>query len=266
MTSDLVKISKHGGVATIALNDPRRRNMLSAKMIDAIDGAFEAVEADPSVRCVVLTGEGESFCAGADMASLRAASEGNFEAVESVYGGFLRVLRSPLATIAAVNGPAVGAGFNLALACDVRLAGRNALFDTRFAQLHIHPGGGHAWLLARAVGQQRATLAALFGEKWTAADALDAGLVAAVYGDDLTDSAVALGRRLDGQDPTFVRRLTSTIRNALTTVDHAEALDHEAREQRWSTTQEAFKLGVRAIEEQISQRRNVSGDPVPATK
>ena len=104
---------------------------------------------------VVLTGAGKAFCAGAELSVLRAAADGDFDSVRPVYEGFLRVLRSPLPTIAAVNGPAVGAGFNLALACDVRLAGRHAIFDTRFTQLRLHPGGGHTWLLARARARRR---------------------------------------------------------------------------------------------------------------
>ena len=81
----------------------------------------------------------------------------------SIYEGFLRVLRSPLPTIAAVNGPAVGAGMNLALACDVRLAGASARFDTRFVKIGLHPGGGHVWMLERAVGPQAAAAMVLFG-------------------------------------------------------------------------------------------------------
>lgn len=148
----------------ISLNNPDRRNVLSAPLVRAIGDAMDDAESSESVRCVVVTGEGRAFCAGAELGTLRAAADGDFASVEDVYSGFLRVFRSPLPTIAAVNGPAVGAGFNLALACDIRLSAREAVFDTRFAQLHIHPGGGHAWMLARAVGPQRAMLACLFGE------------------------------------------------------------------------------------------------------
>lgn len=255
--TDLVSVDRAGGVAVLTLQVPQRRNVLSAPLVRAIGSAFEQVEADPGVRCVVLTGAGAAFCAGAELDTLAAAARGEFDSVREVYEGFLRVLRSPLPTIAAVNGPAVGAGFNLALACDARLAGASAVFDTRFAELRLHPGGGHTWLLARAVGPQRAVLADLFGEVWDADAALAHGLVAAVHPDDeLLDAAVALGRRLDAQDGEFVRRLTATLRSASDgRTDHATSLAAETETQEWSSTQPAFLAGVRAIQERIAARR-----------
>jgi enoyl-CoA hydratase len=254
MSKELVKLARHGGVALLTLNVPEKRNVLSADLVHAIAQRFDAVEKDDSVKCVVLTGEGTAFCAGAELSTLRAAADGDFDTVRVVYDGFLRVLRSPLPTIAAVNGPAVGAGFNLALACDVRLAGESALFDTRFAKLRLHPGGGHTWLLARAVGQQKAMLANLFGEVWKAERALEAGLVAEVHPDDaLVHAAVAKGQLLDEQETTYVRTLTDTLRRALTTSSHAEALAHETMAQEASAHRPAFKAGVAAIEAQVKK-------------
>lgn len=256
MTASEVTVTHHGGTAVISLEAPQRRNSLTTAMVQAVGDAFDRLESDESVRCVVITGSGGSFCAGADLRSLRAAAAGDFDTVRGVYDGFLRVLRSPLVTVAAVSGPAVGAGFNLALACDLRLAGKSARFDTRFAQLRIHPGGGHAWLLARAVGQQQATLATLFGEVWSSTKALEVGLVAEVHDDDdLLAEALALGRRLDDQEPVFVRKLVSTIRQALVMQTHDDALEHETAAQHWSTTRSAFADGVRAIEESIAATR-----------
>jgi enoyl-CoA hydratase len=249
----LVTVDRHGGVGVLTLNAPRHRNILSAEMVADIGRAMDDLEADPDVRCLVVTGAGSAFCAGAELATLSAAADGDFGPVEQVYQGFLRVLRSPLPSIAAVHGPAVGAGFNLALACDVRLAGPGAVFDTRFAELRIHPGGGHAWLLARAVGRQQATVACLFGEVWDSAAALRVGLVAGVVQDPVAD-ALALGHRLDRQEPAYVRTLTATMRDALTTPEHAVALDAETAAQRWSTTRSAFREGVRAIEHRIGRK------------
>ena len=171
---DLVTLDQRGGVAVVTLNDPARRNAFSGPLVHALAAAMDRAERDEATRCVVVTGAGSAFCAGAEVATLRGAANGEWDDVETVYQGFLRVRDCPLPTIAAVNGPAVGAGFNLALACDVRLAGPGALFDTRFTTLRLHPGGGHAWMLARAVGQQQATLACLFGETWDARAAVQA--------------------------------------------------------------------------------------------
>lgn len=255
--TDLVSIDRHGSAAVVTLRQGARRNVLSAPLVEAIGAAYDALEADATVNAVVLTGEGPAFCAGAELSVLRAAADGAFDDVRKVYDGFLRVLRSPLPTIGAINGPAVGAGFNLALACDVRLAARRAVFDTRFAALRLHPGGGHAWLLARAVGEQQAMIATAFGEAWTAERAERAGLVASVHDDDaLREAAVALARRMDGQEPAFTRRLVGTIRSALGTRTHDEALAHETDAQAWSTTRPAFLEGLAAIEAKVGRPKS----------
>jgi enoyl-CoA hydratase len=256
-----VLVRRAGSVGVLTLNVPDRRNALSAGLATAIGTALDELEADESVHALVLTGNGATFCAGAELAVLEAAADGDFAAVRGVYAGFLRVLHSPLATIAAVNGPAVGAGFNLALACDVRLAGERARFETRFTDLRIHPGGGHAWMLIGAVGPQRATLACLYGEVWDAYRARDLGLVAEVHPDcELVAAAVALGRRLDGQETEYTRRLVASLRSAATTAEHGAALAHETAEQEWSTTRPAFREGLRGIRRRIAGVNTVVDD------
>lgn len=253
MTEAEVLVERHGGAAVLTLNAPRRRNVLSAAMVAGVRAAFDELEADPGVTCVVLTGAGSAFCAGAELSTLEHAAEGDFEPVRFVYDGFLRVRESPLPTIAAVNGPSVGAGFNLALACDVRLAGESARFDTRFTALRLHPGGGHTWLLSQAVGSQQATLAVLFGEVWDAATARERGLVADVVPDaDLLPTAIALARRLEGHDQEFVRRVTATLRLAGSGAGHAEVFAAETQAQAWSLGQPAFLTGLAEIRQRIS--------------
>jgi enoyl-CoA hydratase len=255
--TDLVLVERHGGTAVLMLNAPRRRNVLSAELVAAVGRAIDGIEADPDARCLVVTGAGPAFCAGAELSTLEAAADGDFDRVRAVYDGFLHVLHCPLVTIAAVNGPAVGAGLNLALACDVRLAGESAVFDSRFAKLRIHPGGGNLWMLSRAVGTQRATLATVFGERWDAHAALAAGLVAAVHPDGkLVESAIALGLRLDEQEPAYIRRLIQTTRESSSLADHAEALAAETRAQEWSTTRPAFRDGVAAILAEFKRHRD----------
>ncbi len=101
-----------------------------------------------------------------------------------MYEGFLRIARSPLPTLAAVNGAAVGAGMNLALGCDVRLAARRAKFDTRFLQIGLHPGGGHTWMFRRIAGPQATMAAVIFGEVLDGAEAERVGLVYRCVDDD----------------------------------------------------------------------------------
>jgi enoyl-CoA hydratase len=252
-----VLLDRVGAVATITLNAPERRNVLSAAMVSAMQDAIEQAENHPNVRALVLTGAGSAFCAGAELDTLEQGAAGNFDRVKSVYDGFLRVLHSPLPTIAAVNGPAVGAGFNLVLACDIRLAGPKARFDTRFAALRIHPGGGHTWLLTRAVGAQQAMLASLFGEVWDAEQARERGLVAAVHPvDELLDTATALGERLAAQGRKYVLTSTAVLRQAANgTSTHEDVLAAETTAQQWSMTQPEFLEGLAAIRASIARSR-----------
>ena len=176
--------------------------------------------------------------------------------VRAVYDGFLRVLESPIPTIAAVNGSAVGAGFNLALACDLRMASESACFDTRFAALHLHPGGGHTWLLTRAVGAQHAAMACLFSEVWDAETALARGLVAAVHsGHELLPAAISLASRLDALDQEFVRKLTATLRLAASGASHAEVMAMETAAQRWSLREPSFLAGLAEITSRVGRNR-----------
>ena len=171
--SDLVLVDVADHVATVTVNDPDRRNAVTAEISAALRAAIIAAEANTDVHAVVLTGAGRAFCAGADLTALGEAAE---DGLRIIYDGFLAVADCTLPTIAAVNGAAVGAGLNLALAADVRIAGPAALFDPRFQKLGIHPGGGATWMLQRGVGPQVARAALLFGKRFDADEAVRYGL------------------------------------------------------------------------------------------
>ncbi|KKW64543.1 enoyl-CoA hydratase, partial [Mycolicibacterium elephantis] len=170
--SDLVLVHIEDRVAVVTVNDPDRRNAVTFDMSVQLRAAVDAAEANPDVHALVVTGAGKAFCAGADLSALGEATE---DGLRKIYDGFLAVANCALPTIAAVNGAAVGAGLNLALAADVRIAGPAALFDPRFQKLGIHPGGGATWMLQRAVGPQVARASLLFGMRFDAEAAVRHG-------------------------------------------------------------------------------------------
>jgi enoyl-CoA hydratase len=178
--SDLVLYSVDDHIALITVNHPAKRNAVTAAMSAQLRAAVERAEADTDVHAVVVTGAGRAFCAGADLSALGEATE---QGLLAVYDGFMAVGNCTLPTIAAVNGAAVGAGLNLALAADVRIAGPAALFDARFQKLGLHPGGGATWMLQRAVGPQVARATLLFGMCFDAHAAVAHGLALSVADD-----------------------------------------------------------------------------------
>ena len=238
-----VHVERRGRVEVITIDDAERRNILSAELVAGIVSAVDAAEADDGVGAVVITGAGKAFCAGADLGDLAAMGSGERdpESVTGVYEGFLRVLNCSLPTVAAVNGPAVGAGFNLALACDLRIAGEAARFDSRFLSIGIHPGGGHTWLLDRAVGPQAAAALDLFGVRIDGARAATIGLAWECVSDDtLLDRAVEHAQRAAEAPRDLSIRTKATLRNAHPTSNHPEALANELVDQVWSFSQPWF--------------------------
>src|SRR6188474_261109 len=205
----LVNVDVADGVATLTLNNPDERNTLTAPMVTEIVAAMDAAEADDAVGAVVVTGAPPAFCAGANLGNLAESDAGS---LGSIYEGFLRIARSPLPTLAAVNGAAVGAGMNLALGCDVRLAARRARFDTRFLQIGLHPGGGHTWMLRRIAGPQTAMAAVVFGEVLDGGEAERVGVVWRCVDDgDLLGAAHALAARAAGAPRELAVRAKATI-------------------------------------------------------
>src|SRR6187549_3318997 len=179
--SPLVLTDIADGVGTLTLNNPDERNTLTAAMVAEILAAMDAFEADDGVGAIVVTGTPPAFCAGANLGNL---AEATGDSLGTIYEGFLRIARSPLPTLAAVNGAAVGAGMNLALGCDVRIVADRAKLDTRFLQLGIHPGGGHTWMLRRIAGPQTTFAAVVFGEVMDGQEAERVGVVHRCVADD----------------------------------------------------------------------------------
>lgn len=248
----LVQLSIRNGVATLTLDNPTERNTLTAPMVAEIVDAMDRAEADDSVGAVVVTGAAPAFCAGADLGNL---AEATGDSLGTIYEGFLRIARSPLPTLAAVNGAAVGAGMNLALGCDVRIAGRSARFDTRFLQIGIHPGGGHTWMLRRIVGPQTAMAAVVFGQVLDGAEAERVGLAFRCVDDDQLLSVAQAMAETAAAAPRELAVVTKATIAAMADVgDHPAAVGRELEPQLWSTRQPWFAERLAALRNRISSR------------
>ncbi len=242
-------MDRHDQVAVLTLDDRDRRNALTAGLVADIVAAFDMLEADPETTAVVITGAPPAFCAGADLGDLTALgdvdrADNDPAAVRDIYDGFLRVLRSPLPTVAAVNGAAVGAGFNLALACDVRIAGTSARFDARFLTIGLHPGGGHTWLLERALGPQAAAAMVLFRERLDGQQAFERGLAwRCVPDDELVDVSVTFAAQAASVPSELTAATKASLREAPWATSFDGHLAVELRRQVWSLKQGWLDLG-----------------------
>jgi enoyl-CoA hydratase len=253
MTDSIV--SEHAdGVALLTVDAPGSRNALTLELAAQLAAAVEAAERDESVHAVVVTGTPPAFCAGADLSALREADELGLRAI---YQGFLAVARCALPTIAAVGGAAVGAGLNLALATDVRLAGPRAKFVARFLELGLHPGGGMTWMTQRLAGPQQAAAMTLFGEVLDAEAAVRAGLALRVV-DGGHDALVAAARELAAPAVAAPREvLLATKRSLRATAAlaaHADAVDVEIEPQLASLASPAFAERLAAMRARIGSR------------
>ena len=238
-------------VAVLTLSYPERRNALNIELSGKLVDAVRAAVADDGVGAVVITGEDPAFCAGGDLAELARADPAT---LHTVYAGFLAIAQCPLPTIAAVNGAAVGAGLNLALACDLRIAGPRAKFDARFLSLGLHPGGGYTWMLQRLLGPQAAAALTLFGDVLDAAEAARIGLVHRVA-EDVLPAAVELAGRAAAAPRDLVVATKATMRLTAGAMSHAEAVEIEVRAQAESVRSEQFQERLAALQAKIRAAR-----------
>jgi len=235
-----------GPVAVVELNDPHRRNAISLEMAEELRSELGSLAVDLSVRALVVTGRGGTFCSGADRAVLQEADETRLRAV---YDAFVAVRDFPLPTIAAVNGPAVGAGLNLALACDVRLAGGSAVFDSRFVHIPIHPGGGHTWMIHRATNAQVVAAMVMFGTALSGADAVRVGLAWECVGDsELLDRAVQMAHQVSDAPRELLVSIKRTSREVPELTTHPEATEVELARQLTSIATVDYRSGIGAAQ------------------
>lgn len=239
--------SRDGGVRLVTLTDPDRRNAMGDEMGAELRAAAEAIAADGEARAVVVTGEGSAFCAGADLPAMfgdpqRPVAD-THAYLQGYYGAFLAVRELAIPTIAAVNGPAIGAGLNLALACGLRIAGRDATFGATFARIGLHPGGGCTHFLVEALGPSRALRTLLLGDVLDAERAVDWGLADGPE-DDALEAALDLAGRIVAVDPALARHIVKAVRIAAGTRDLEAVLAYETWAQAASASSQTLQSWV----------------------
>src|SRR5205085_11759292 len=191
MSDSPVLVAQQGAVLTLTMNRPSALNSFTSKMHDQLRARLDEAAADPTVRCLVLTGAGRGFCAGQNLADPRvapgpegAAPKDLAVVIDRLYKPLVLQLRSmPVPVIAAVNGVAAGAGANLALNCDLVIAARSASFIQAFSKIGLVPDTGGSYFLPRLVGTARAMGLALLAEKLSAEQAAQWGLIWTVVDD-----------------------------------------------------------------------------------
>jgi enoyl-CoA hydratase/carnithine racemase len=214
-----LKISRDGAIVTLTMNQPTTRNALTgnsavAEFVQACDD----IRLDTSVRCVVLTGEGPVFSSGGNVKDMQRffTQDISPEHIREEYrNGIQRIPKAlfnlDVPVIAAINGPAIGAGLDLTCMCDIRIASSNATFAESFVKVGIVPGDGGAWLLPRAVGMSKASEMAFTGDALNAQEALACGLVSKVVAPELLIETAMLMARKIAANPGAVLRMTKRL-------------------------------------------------------
>ena len=242
------------GLRVIRLADPAHRNAIDHTMRDELTAAVAAVARDGDARVLVLTAEGQDFCSGADVIDtfdgLAAKPIEDVRAgLLSVYESFLALRRLEIPTIAAVRGAAIGAGANLALSCDVRIAGRDASFGFTFTRIGLHPGGGATWYLASALGRAGALRVLLDGDTLDAEALARAGIAERVV-DDPEAEARAMAERWCALDPDLARSIKRAVSSAA-----EEGFAATVELESWAQARSAQRPQIQEAVERMRARR-----------
>jgi enoyl-CoA hydratase/carnithine racemase len=241
------------GVVVLTLALPERRNAMTAELTAAWDREVAALRGDRAVRCVVVAAQGPAFCAGGDLSWIIGDPDASVDALRdrmlAFYRTWLSISELDVPVLAVVNGPAIGAGLCLALACDLRYGSPNAVLSMPFASLGMHPGMAATWLLPAAVGVPRARELFFTGRRVGAEEAAELGLLHRVLpADRLTEEVLEIAAGIARQAPVAIR-LTKA---ALARGGHAsiaDALEWEALAQPITLTTADLREGVAAARE-----------------
>ena len=245
----MLTVGRDSGVATITFNRPDKRNALTPAMLDEIAMLLHEIGRRPEDRVVVLTGAGTAFCAGADLSSVPAGSDGSLVLghVRQLNDALLALHRLPQPTIAKVNGDAAGAGTNIALGCDLIVAAEEARFIQIFSRRGLAIESGGSWLLPRLIGLHQAKELAFFGEALTGREAANLRLInKAVPAEELDANVCDWARRLaDG--PALALSLTKRLLNQSIEGSMEGALENEGRCSYIAASDDDCAEGVRAF-------------------
>jgi 2-(1,2-epoxy-1,2-dihydrophenyl)acetyl-CoA isomerase len=239
---------KHDGVATVTLNRPQAMNAFTIQMNGELQQSLKDADDDKSIRCILLTGAGRGFCAGQDLKGRTPDQKGSLGASlrERYNPIIIRLRRTEKISIAAVNGVAAGAGCNLALACDLRIAAEEATFVQAVARVGLAPDCGGSIILPRLVGLSKAMELLLLAEPVDAREALRIGLVAKVVpGKDLAGAAREIAEKI-ARGPRSIGLIKRAVNRAMLH-DLAAQLDYEAYLQEIAGRSADFDEGVRAF-------------------
>jgi len=258
MTYECLLYEVKDGIATLTLNRPDRLNALGGTLREDLLDAITRAGADPEVRVMVVTGAGKGFCAGGDVKAMNEANEGQrtrplMEKIAPSRDRTLFALReAPQPIIAAVNGAAAGAGMNLALACDIRIASIAAKFSQAFVRRGLHPDWGGTYFLPRVVGMAKACELIFTGDVIDAPEALRLGLVSRLVApEQLMPAAYDLARKIAAGPPVAIRLAKRALhRNAES--DLRSALEFETFAQNVCSETEDAREGIRAFVEKRS--------------
>lgn len=252
----MIRSEGSGPIRTLLLDRPDSLNALGLPGDgEAVAAACAALNADPQVRCVILTGAGRAFSAGGDVKAMRdrsGAFGGGGVAIREGYRGNIHKLARAIyglemPVIAAVNGAAIGLGCDVALLADMRIAGASAKFGVTFLKLGLIPGDGGAWLLPRAIGMARAAELLFTGDVIDAATAVEWGLVSRVVGDaELMETARTLAERVAAQPPHALRVAKGLLRRGQTS-DYETLMELSASAQALMHLTEDHEEGVAAL-------------------
>jgi 2-(1,2-epoxy-1,2-dihydrophenyl)acetyl-CoA isomerase len=251
-TGPVILEAKHEGIATLVMNRPDRLNALNNELAVAINGALARLAGDDSVRVVVITGAGRAFCAGGDLGALgKGRQTGRTEELEPILrAGMQMVLKMrtmPQPVIAAVNGPAAGAGMNIALAADMRIAAEEATFGQNFVKVGLFPDYGGMFLLPQLVGPSKAAELFYTGDMIDAKTALSLGLVNQVVPGAQLETAVRTLAQKIAQGPSLAIRAVKKDLFAREEKELARALENEVQEQIRCYLSEDCNEGIRAF-------------------